>query len=108
MKFIFIPRFWLVLAVSIWVLLWLLFAASFVFKNNYDALWILAIFSIPSSTITKMVSEMINSLFTVMPVYHFYFDLVGFLLFGSLQYGLIGYIFGLGVKWLSTRVKSTV
>lgn len=106
MKLIFKPRFWVIFAVSIWVLLWALLASSYVFKHNYDALWLLGIFSIPSSTLTAVVSNMINSISIQLSNYRFYIELILFLLFGSIQYGVIGYIFGLGVKWLSIRVKS--
>jgi len=99
------PRHWAFFVASLWVIIWCVYGFSFVWKNNYDALWILGIIAIPSSSIASIFSDNIVSLFTNGSNYRLLIDLFGILIFGILQYFFLGYLFGKGVKWIHTRAQ---
>jgi hypothetical protein len=101
------PRFWTILAAGLWALWWALLASAFVFKQNYDALWVLGIFSTPSSLIVSGLSRTLGDAFALTVEHRFFLDLGGFLIFGSAQYCGIGYLFGKGVQWFCARGDGT-
>ena len=101
------PRFWATLAAALWAVWWALLTYAFVFKHNYDAVWVLGIFSTPSSLIVNGLSQIIADVFALTQEHRSNLDLVGFLMFGMVQYGGIGYLFGKGVQWLFVRRKRT-
>ena len=57
MAYIVSPRFWAFLVAGVWALIWAFGAAAFVFSHNYNALWILGIFSTPSSLVVSGLSH---------------------------------------------------
>ena len=103
MPFFASPRFWSILAASIWAVWWALLASAFVFKHDYDALWALGIFSMPSSLIVDELSHAISNGLDFTKEDQLFVDLGGFLVFGSAQYSGIGYFFGKAVRWIYAR-----
>jgi len=74
------------------------FAVTFILvvvvaKNRYDAAWMLAIFSIPASSIADRVARLLAGWFTNGQK-GILLDLGTLLVFGVVQYGLPGYVLG--------------
>jgi hypothetical protein len=103
MAYIASPRFWAFLVAGIWALIWAIGASAFVFSHNYDALWILGIFSTPSSLVVSGLSHALGDVFGLAAWFQLLIDLCGFLLLGSAQYAAIGYVFGMGVRKVIPR-----
>lgn len=74
------------------------FAVAFVLvvvfaKSRYDAAWMLAIFSIPASSIADRVARLLAGWFTNGQK-GIFLDLGTLFVFGVVQYGLLGYVLG--------------
>src|ERR1700733_12872200 len=69
---------------------WLLITSIIFAKHDLNGLLLLAIFTVPSSTIVAAIASAATDQSAKTIV-----SLVGFLIFGMLQYGIIGYVVGL-------------
>lgn len=62
-------------------------------KNLYDAAWMLGIFSLPASSLADRVARLMASWFGNGQK-NIFLDLGMLLVFGVVQYGLLGYVIG--------------
>lgn len=94
MRLVTSPRFWALVFAGGWSVVWVWAAIPFFSSGRVEVLWVLAIFSTPSSLVLSELSHGIAQLLGLSQSTKFHIDLFGFLLFGWLQYGVIGYVFG--------------
>jgi hypothetical protein len=103
MLFLVSTRFWTLLFAGVWSLIWIAGASQFVLFNNYDAIFILGIFSTPSSLIVSGLSGGLAQLLGLSNGTRLFIDLSGFLPFGAAQFGAVGYAVGRVAQWVYQR-----
>ena len=84
------PKICAILGVVGYAAVWALVASISIAKTDWNGTWMLAIFTIPISTIVAAIPG-VHSLSLVG-------QLVVFLVFGAIQYGAIGYVAGLVIR----------
>ena len=90
------PSSWTMIFVVAYLLCWTFLGAGFFQVGSNDSLFLLALLTLPSSLLVHGAREL-------MGIHDLRFDLIGFLVVGGLQYGVIGYAFGLLVQRLLRR-----
>jgi hypothetical protein len=87
-----------------YLFVWALGAFTFVQldgSHRFDGIVLLALLTLPSSYIVSVLHDLFGK-----GAPGFGVDLLGFLLFGALQYALIGYLFGMVVAWSMARLRT--
>ena len=77
---------------------WSLGAIAFFQLHNFEVLFLLALITLPSSLA-------VSALHDAFGLRNLVFDLFGFLVFGGIQYALIGYALGLVVQWVLKQCR---
>lgn len=88
------PRFWTLLFVGAWSSIWVWAAVPFFSSGRVEVLWILGAFAAPSSLVLNALSQSVTQSFGMSHDAKLYIDIFGFLPFGWLQYGAVGYLLG--------------
>jgi hypothetical protein len=92
MKFIFAS----ILSIA-YLLIWTIVLVMYFWQHNFDVLWLFGIFTVPASLISSEASNLLTKMFKLGKDWGIIFEFTGFLIFGTLQFWVIGYF--VGVVW---------
>jgi hypothetical protein len=79
---------------GVYVVVWGIAAYAYFFRHHFDAEFLLGIYTLPSSLLVSAVSLAFLKSLHISQDTKTVVDFVGFLIFGGLQYLIIGYLFG--------------
>jgi len=91
------PRFCVVVAIGIYGTVWTLCAIAYFGFRSFDAMTLLGIGTIPASLLVSSINgAAMRALGFGMDV-RTIVEFAGFLVFGSIQYALVGHLFGMAI-----------
>jgi len=80
--------------------------ATFYFgRHNFDVLWLFATFTVPASLISNQLSKFLIGMFGIGDDGRVFIEFIGFLIFGTLQFWIIGYSVGAFWKMIIELVR---
>ncbi len=95
-----LPRLLAAVAAGLFVLSWVVSVMSYFVRGNFDALWLLGIYTMPLGALSHSIVRWFPNRDVAVIA-----DFVGLLIAGTIQYGVVGYLVGRLVG--SVRTHST-
>ncbi len=85
---------------SAYILLWAVVATLYFERHNFDVLWLFGMFTVPSSLLSGQLSNFLSNILHLEKDWKIIIEFAGFLILGTVQFWVIGYLAGAAWKVL--------